>query len=75
MKAILEFNLPAEDREHYLAVNGADYFNAIQGTLKYIREQIKYAERKKTEKKIFEEIQAELIEQMRDRSLKFDPND
>lgn len=42
MKALLEFNLPDDEREHYNAVNGSKAFSAMWDFDQWLRVEIKY---------------------------------
>ena len=49
MKAILEFNLPEEDTEHYYAVNGDKFAFVISDINDWLRDILKYNSEKNSE--------------------------
>lgn len=54
MKAILEFNLPQDEVEHQLALNGANYKIALDEMDNYLRNRLKYEE---LDDKVYEALQ------------------
>ena len=44
MKATLEFNLPEEDAEHRMAIDGSNWKYVVSEMDEYLRSQIKYQE-------------------------------
>jgi len=57
MKAILEFNLPEEQAEHYCAIKGADMLNVLWELKAELRSMLKYGELPDKQYEIVEKIQ------------------
>lgn len=60
MKAILEFNLPEEQEEHQIALDGISYRCALSELSNYLRSKIKYEEHTEEQYAVYEEIRSEL---------------
>ena len=56
MKAILEFNLPEESDDFRYAINGEEYFLALNSIREDVRQMWKYQELSENEYKIVDEI-------------------
>lgn len=56
MKAILEFNLPEEGDDFRYAINGEEYFLALNNIREDVRQMWKYQELSENEYKIVDEI-------------------
>ena len=52
MKAILEFNLPEDNVDYYMAFNGADYHVALTDIEEVLRQNVKYNSMKFNENQI-----------------------
>lgn len=61
MKAILEFNLPDEQAEHYCAIKGADMLNVLWEMNTELRRLRKYTELTEQQYEIVEQIEQLLI--------------
>ena len=72
MKAILEFNLPEEQAEHYCAIKGADMFNVLWDLKAELRSMLKYGELPEQQHKIVEQIQGYLIQSLNDNDVNLD---
>ena len=72
MKAILEFNLPEEQAEHYCAIKGADMFNVLWDLKAELRSMLKYGELPEQQYKIVEQIQGYLIHSLNDNDVNLD---
>jgi hypothetical protein len=64
MKAILEFNLPEEQEEHRLALNGCKYNCVIIDTLNHIRSKLKYQNLPTKTQKIYEELREFILSEL-----------
>lgn len=69
MKAILEFNLPEEDHEHRLALDGVKWMSVCLDLSEWLRTQAKHADRKTLS---VSEVRERLYEEMEGRGLTFD---
>ena len=56
MKAILEFNLPEDGDDFRYAINGEEYFLALNSIREDVRQMWKYQELSENEYKIVDEI-------------------
>jgi hypothetical protein len=72
MKAILEFNLPEEQAEHYCAIKGADMLNVLWELKAELRGMLKYGELPEQQYKIVEKIQDYLIHSLNDNDINLD---
>ncbi len=72
MKAILEFNLPEEQAEHYCAIKGADMLNVLWELKAELRGMLKYGELPKQQYEIVEKIQDFLISSLNDNDVNLD---
>jgi hypothetical protein len=72
MKAILEFNLPEEQAEHYCAIKGADMLNVLWELKAELRSMLKYGELPEQQYKIVEKIQDYLIHSLNDNDINLD---
>ena len=72
MKAILEFNLPEEQAEHYCAMKGADMLNVLWELKAELRSMLKYGELPEQQYKIVEKIQDYLIHSLNDNDINLD---
>jgi hypothetical protein len=66
MKAILEFNLPEEQAEHYCAIKGADMLNVLWELRTKLRAMMKYEELTSEQYEIVEQIQQSLFDMLND---------
>lgn len=66
MKAILEFNLPEEQAEHYCAIKGADMLNVLWELRTKLRAMLKYEELTSEQYDIVEQIQQSLFDMLND---------
>lgn len=69
MKAILEFNLPEEQAEHYCAIKGADMLNVLWELRAELRAMLKYGELPDEQYEIVEKIQGFLIDSLNDNEI------
>lgn len=60
MKAILEFNLPEDNTEYLMAINGGKYFCTLEEVSQLIRHKRKHCELTSQEERLLDEL-AELI--------------
>ena len=72
MKAILEFNLPEEQAEHYCAIKGADMLNVLWELKAELRSMLKYGDLPEQQYKIVEKIQDYLIHSLNDNDVNLD---
>jgi hypothetical protein len=72
MKAILEFNLPEEQAEHYCAIKGADMLNVLWELKTELRSMLKYGEITSEQYDIVEKIQGFLISSLNDNEVNLD---
>lgn len=72
MKAILEFNLPEEQAEHYCAIKGADMLNALFDMRLKLRAMLKYEELSDEQYEIVQRIQSYLIDSLDDNEINLD---
>ena len=69
MKAILEFSIPEDDDALTDARQGSDWKFAMGDLLNHLRGRIKHGDNTADELRIFESIQSEVVEILRDRGL------
>lgn len=69
MKATLEFDLPADSKEHQDALQGSDWKWALSELADYLRNQIKHADNSAEEYRTFERVQEQLFEILDGRGL------
>jgi hypothetical protein len=69
MKAILEFNLPEEQAEHYCAIKGADMLNVLWELKAELRAMLKYGDLPDKQYEIVEKIQGYLLESLSDNDV------
>lgn len=72
MKAILEFNLPDEQAEHYCAIKGADMLNVLWEIRSELRSMLKYGDLPEQQHKIVEQIQGYLIQCLNENDINLD---
>lgn len=72
MKAILEFNLPEEQAEHYCAIKGADMLNALFDIRLKLRGMLKYEELTDQQYEMVQKIQGYLIQSLEDNEINLD---
>ena len=72
MKAILEFNLPEEQAEHYCAIKGADMFNVLWELKAELRGMLKYGDLPEQQYEIVEKIQGFLLSSLNDNDVNLD---
>jgi len=72
MKAILEFNLPEEQAEHYCAIKGADMLNVLWELKAELRSMLKYGELPDKQYEIVEKIQDFLLSSLNDNDVNLD---
>jgi len=72
MKAIIEFNLPEEQAEHYCAIKGADMLNVLWELKAELRSMLKYGDLPEQQYKIVEKIQDYLIHSLNDNDVNLD---
>ena len=69
MKAILEFNLPEEQAEHYCAIKGSDMLNVLWELRTELRSMRKYQELNENQYEIVEKIEEFLIDTLNDHDI------
>lgn len=72
MKAILEFNLPDEQAEHYCAIKGSDMLNVLWELKAELRSMRKYQELKENQYEIVEKIEEFLFSSLNDSDINLD---
>jgi len=72
MKAILEFNLPEEQAEHYCAIKGADMLNVLWELKSELRSMLKYGDLPDKQYEIVEKIQDFLLSSLNDNDVNLD---
>lgn len=72
MKAILEFNLPEEQAEHYCAIKGADMLNVLWEINTELRRLRKYTDLTSEQYEIVENIQQLLIDNLNYHEINLD---
>jgi len=72
MKAIIEFNLPEDQAEHYCAIKGADMLNVLWELKAELRGMLKYGELPDTQYEIVEKIQDFLMSSLYDNDVNLD---
>ena len=72
MKAILEFNLPEEQAEHYCAIKGADMLNVLFELRVQLRALLKYGELTDQQYEIVEKIQEFLFTSLNENDVNLD---
>jgi hypothetical protein len=72
MKAIIEFNLPEEQAEHYCAIKGADMLNVLWELKAELRSILKYGEITSEQYDIVEKIQNFLFSSLNDNDVNLD---
>ena len=72
MKAIIEFNLPEEQAEHYCAIKGADMLNVLWELKAELRSMRKYGDLPEQQYKIVEKIQNFLLSSLNDNDVNLD---
>ena len=72
MKAILEFNLPEEQAEHYCAMKGADMLNVLFELRVQLRGLLKYGELTDQQYEIVEKIQEFLFTSLNENDVNLD---
>ena len=72
MKAIIEFNLPEEQAEHYCAIKGADMLNVLWELRAELRSMLKYGDLPEQQHKIVEQIQGYLIQCLNENDINLD---
>ena len=72
MKAILEFNLPEDQAEHYCAIKGADMLNVLWELKTELRSMLKYGELPEQQYEIVEKIQDFLFSSLNDNEVNLD---
>ena len=69
MKAIIEFNLPDDQAEHYCAIKGQDMLNVLWELKAELRAMLKYGELPDTQYDIVEKIQDFLMSSLDDNDV------
>ena len=72
MKAILEFNLPEEQAEHYCAIKGADMLNVLWELKAELRSMRKYGELSDKQYDIVEKIEDFLFSSLNSNDINLD---
>ena len=72
MKAIIEFNLPEDQAEHYCAIKGADMLNVLWELKTELRSMLKYGELPDKQYEIVEKIQDFLLGSLNDNDVNLD---
>ena len=72
MKAILEFNLPEEQAEHYCAIKGADMLNVLWEIKAELRSMRKYGELTSEKYEMVEKIEDFLYRALNDNDVNLD---
>lgn len=66
MKAVLSFSLPEEQDEHRMAIQAADMQDAVAHFDRWLRHEIKYAERTEQETRTFLRVRRKLADMLDD---------
>lgn len=72
MKAILEFDLPEDSREHQASVNGIKYQGAIWDFDQWLRSEMKYKELSDETYKAYETCRKELRKILEDDNIQIE---
>lgn len=74
MKAILEFNLPDDDQEFYLATNGLNFWTVLWDLDQHLRSKTKYAPDDMTDDDYdaYQQIREKIHELMKDNNVNLD---
>ena len=72
MKAIIEFNLPEEQAEHYCAIKGADILNVLWELKAELRGMLKYGDLPEQQYVIVEKIENFLLSSLNDNDVNLD---
>jgi len=72
MKAILEFNLPEDEAEHYCAIKGTAMLNVLWELQQELRKLYKYEELNEDEYKIVERMRNFLNDSLNDHEINLD---
>lgn len=72
MKAILEFNLPEDQAEHYCAIKGADMLNVLWELKAELRSMRKYGELSDKQYDIVEKIEDFLFSSLNSNDINLD---
>lgn len=72
MKAILEFNLPDDEVEHYCAIKGTAMLNVLWELKAELRSMLKYGELPDKQYEIVEKIQDFLFTSLNDNDVNLD---
>jgi hypothetical protein len=67
MKAILSFNLPEDNEDHYMALNGAKYRFILEDLDNYLRGLAKYEDKRSIK---IEDVRKKIIELVQDAEVK-----
>jgi hypothetical protein len=62
MQSILKFNLPEDNEEFQMSINGHKYHCAINDILQHLRDKIKYSDLNENELKVYEDIRIKIFE-------------
>lgn len=69
MKAIIQFDLPAESLEHQDALNGSQFKIIIGDLLNHIRSKTKYETPSKSKLQVYEELREFILSELESRDL------
>lgn len=72
MKATLEFNLPEDEFDYNMSINGFKWFNVTYQLDQHLRSQLKYNELTEEQARIYEELRELLREKMIEQGVNFD---
>lgn len=69
MTATLTFSLPEEEAEYNFAINGFQYFNALDEIRNHLRQKVKYENLKAVELKLFQDMYQKFFEILTDNKI------
>lgn len=69
MKATLTFDLPEENEEHLMAINGWKYRLALSNLNEFLRAKIKYGDFSEEIHDVYQQVRDQLHEQLNDNSI------
>ena len=72
MKAIIEFNLPEDQAEHYCAIKGQDMLNVLWELKSELRSMLKYGDLPEDQYEIVEKIMGFLISSLESHEINLD---
>jgi len=66
MKITMDYDLPDDDPEFEMAINGAKYYNVLDGVIEHLRLTIKHSEAPEQKIEVYEEIQGLIYDLLRE---------